>query len=210
MLGWYISGGILALCAALLVFPVKIRVLFAYVSGKSDAKLTLYLFGIPLPLPAPKEKAEKAGRERRPKAKEEKRKETKGVTGFLAAAKALRAACGENCGRLRKLLDSLRKLVRIERFLLDVVFGTGDAARTGIAAGAVWGGAGLMTGVFRGFRGAGNLRLNVTPDFTKARLDARLDCIIVFRLAHSIPVGARTYLLVKRFMKISKINEKEV
>lgn len=81
----------------------------------------------------------------------------------------------------------------VQRLTIAIELGTGDAALTGLAIGALWSlfGAACSLGA-RTLRFApGQPQLLVTPRFDRTALRLRLNCILTLRVGHIIVAGSK-------------------
>lgn len=112
-----------------------------------------------------------------------------GPDAWLAAAR----------DRLRQL-DRFGRAVRytlaavyVRKLAVAVEFGTGDAALTGLTAGAIWslfgGSRGFVPGLIR--FAPGQPKLYLTPRFDGALLHLRFSCIFTLRVGHIIVAGSK-------------------
>ncbi|MGE5560040.1 MAG: DUF2953 domain-containing protein [Chloroflexota bacterium] len=96
-------------------------------------------------------------------------------------------------GRFGTTARYLMSAVFIRRLSLAVEFGTGDAALTGLTAGAIWAVFGssrcLVPGLLRFARG--EPRLFLTPRFDRTGLRIRFSCIFSLRVGHIIVAGSK-------------------
>lgn len=105
----------------------------------------------------------------------------------------------------------IRKNIMIERLKLSISFGLDDAAKTGMATGAIW------AGIYNAVAFAANLvrltepQIAVAPDFENEKTELEGECIIVFRLVNIISIILSigiNYLIITHKMKKLKNKEK--
>lgn len=91
---------------------------------------------------------------------------------------------GRFSGRPRELLAFMTDLLRnggimIREFCVDMMLGTGDAASTGMAIGAIWAAISPMISIVMKAlpRSTAPPRIRIAPDFQTARLEGSFHCI---------------------------------
>lgn len=98
-------------------------------------------------------------------------------------------------------LDSMDKRIRIEKLELDLKYGTGDAATTGMLYGVVWA---MISGVYKHLTKFFDLefpRVNISPDFQNSFFDFKFCGILKVRLVHIINTLYKIYLFDKEQKK---------
>lgn len=85
-------------------------------------------------------------------------------------------------------------------FRLD--FGTGDAAYTGIATGALNAFVYSVISVIHHNTKLRKWSVNINPDFEKTRFDLVFDCICTTRLVHIIRMGLRAFKVYKKYKSL--------
>ncbi len=100
----------------------------------------------------------------------------------------------------RVLLEFISR-VRVRRFIWSTRFGTGDAAATGISAGAVWAIKGLALQQVNRFTRMPlkQTEIKVIPDFAGSCLNMDLNCIFDIRIGHIIIAGCK--ILITRIKR---------
>lgn len=184
----------------LLCIKIKIRFRINHLSDKND-KVNIRVFAysekIGFSLPRTKKINKKGKRNEKSKSKE-KEKETGGIVERLYNIY-------ENFVKLKftHLLcrDFIRKRVRIENLCVKVDFGLSDAAKTGIATGAVWGILYNIFGFVTRFFYVENHKFDVNADYNKEKFELDVDGILSFRIVNIIIIAC--YALLK-YMGVSK------
>lgn len=103
--------------------------------------------------------------------------------------------------------EFLRKRLVLKNIEANVDFGLSDAAKTGIATGAVWtfiyNVFGFITRIFT----VENHKFNVKPDYNNEKFFVSIDGILTFRIANIISIAL--YLLIK-YITVSKKYEQNL
>lgn len=103
--------------------------------------------------------------------------------------------------------DFLRKRLILKNIEAHVAFGLSDAAKTGIATGAVWAFIynvfGFVTRIFT----VENHKFNVEPDYNNEKFFTSINGILTFRTANIISIAL--YLLIK-YITVSKKYEQNL
>jgi hypothetical protein len=82
--------------------------------------------------------------------------------------------------------------VSVKQFEWHTMIGVGDAAQTGIIAGAIWTLKGSIVGLLSHYLKLKQIpNLSVTPQFQLALIQTRLSCIFQFRIGHAILAGLK-------------------
>jgi hypothetical protein len=82
--------------------------------------------------------------------------------------------------------------VSVKQFEWHTMIGVGDAAQTGIIAGAIWTLKGSIVGLLSHYLKLKQMpNLSVTPQFQLALIQTRLSCIFQFRIGHAILAGLK-------------------
>ncbi|WP_053367391.1 DUF2953 domain-containing protein [Bacillus sp. FJAT-27245] len=106
---------------------------------------------------------------------------------------------------LEKLLGTYKELkgflksVTVRRFEWSTAAGAGDAALTGIAAGAIWAAKGMAIGLLSEIVTLkADPAIHVTPYFQYRVAATMLSCMFTFRAGKAISAGIKIYKYVKR------------
>lgn len=94
-------------------------------------------------------------------------------------------------GRIKPVLKYISRKTNINKFILKMSVGTGDAAATGILYGAAWMALGNILAFVSGFLNINNPRIVIVPIFSKIQLCVDFSCIISLKLGHIINAGIR-------------------
>ncbi len=196
---WWVLGGCLALLALLLILPFHVYLKYDQ-SASGDAKFTVRLFlysqklGFDIPI---KHKTETPKSEKEKKTAEDKTPFGKVFEMF------------DNIRRLRTthLLsrEYIKKHIFLEMVLFDFEFGLSDAAKTGMATGAVWAAVyNLFAFVTRNFS-VGRHEFHIQPNYEKEVVNAKLEGIIKFRIVHIIGI---LLVVLKNYLKTGRQSTK--
>lgn len=113
-----------------------------------------------------------------------------------------------------QFLGRLRYRFSISKIELNLTYGLGDPAQTGMAYGAIWGAAGILYPLLREYFRIVFPVLNVTPDFQTKKFELEAESIIRVRAAHIINAAIATvftnYQELKKFIpKRKSVKAKE-
>ncbi len=97
--------------------------------------------------------------------------------------------------------DFIRKRIVFKKLNVDVSFGMSDAAKTGIATGAIWGLLYNMLALLTKVVTVKNHNFNVEPDYNSEKFLFSVNGIINFRLVNIISI--LIFVLIK-YIKVSK------
>lgn len=97
--------------------------------------------------------------------------------------------------------DFIRKRIVFKKLNVDVSFGMSDAAKTGIATGAIWGLLYNMLALLTKIVTVKNHNFNVEPDYNSEKFLFSANGIINFRLVNIISI--LIFVLIK-YIKVSK------
>jgi len=98
-----------------------------------------------------------------------------------------------NIVSLNVILQKFLKKVSVKKFEWHTVVGIGDAASTGVLAGAFWAIKGGIIGLISHFlKLQTDPIITVTPQFQLAVSQTKLSCIIQFRIGHAMLAGIKT------------------
>ncbi|MEH7176502.1 DUF2953 domain-containing protein [Neobacillus vireti] len=93
---------------------------------------------------------------------------------------------------LQVIVSKFLKRIVIKHFEWHSLVGIGDAAHTGVIAGALWTIKGSIVGLISHFLSLKNMPvLSVTPHFQLAIIQTRITCIIQFRIGYAILAGLK-------------------
>lgn len=101
-----------------------------------------------------------------------------------------------NKGRFLPATNYLLDKVKIDKFLLKLGIGTGDAAETGLIYGMAWIAIGNILSFFRSILPAKQPVASVVPYFDSVRFTLDFNCIISLKLGHIINTGIRAIIAV--------------
>lgn len=103
-----------------------------------------------------------------------------------------------------ELAPHLKRRLKGEEFRLDIVFGTGDAAYTGMLNGVLWGVAGVLLSTMESITGMKKKSIRITPEFQKEIFQVDVFCIIGSRMVHIIKAVFKILLHVRARKKQEK------
>jgi hypothetical protein len=196
-----IAAGFLLL---LLLLPVRIRIVYEGRGSEWQLKLKLGIFKDRLSLkksfpPARKDSRRRPALARSSTAGRYKLQPGKSGVGVLAQWRQLRMALAGVARLIDVFKDLLRRSV-CTRLQWETGFGLKDYAATGMTAGLLWAGKGLLLGLLsRNLRiDPAGVRIAVVPQFGSACYASTLDCILETSLGHIILVAFKlgiTWLL---------------
>jgi hypothetical protein len=100
---------------------------------------------------------------------------------------------------LLKILKIFLKRVRLEQFEWKTKIGTGDAAETGMLAGASWGMKGSIVGMIGSMVSLRTLpTIYVHPLFNEKKITTTLSCMFRFRIGYAMVAGIRIVLNLRK------------
>lgn len=92
---------------------------------------------------------------------------------------------------------SLRGRIELSEIQISIVYGTGNAAHTGMLCGAFWSMVGGLYAFLCRFFSVEFPKLNIQPDFNRKRLETEFGGIIAVRPAHIIIAAYKAYKVYK-------------
>ena len=92
---------------------------------------------------------------------------------------------------------SLRGRIELSEIRISIVYGTGNAAHTGMLCGAFWSMVGGLYAFLCRFFSVEFPKLNIQPDFNRKRLETEFGGIIAVRPAHIIIAAYKAYKVYK-------------
>lgn len=92
---------------------------------------------------------------------------------------------------------SLRGRIELSEIRISIVYGTGNAAHTGMLCGAFWSLVGGLYAFLCRFFSVEFPKLNIQPDFNRKRLETEFGGIIAVRPAHIIIAAYKAYKVYK-------------
>ncbi len=87
---------------------------------------------------------------------------------------------------MKPIMKQFAKKIKVRKFALHTVFGTGEAASTGKLAGFVWTMAGFIRMLLSFLTVSCRPDISVTPQFNRMAMEVELDCIFRFRVGQAI------------------------
>ncbi len=178
-----ITGIIIAVLILILFIPIGIGI--KYEKGAFIiVKLAFWNIDIPLKKVVNKRK-KKSGKKEPPE--DEMEKSIVGLDFILSLF-----------GDFRRLV---RKMFSLSEFVLDITFGTADAASTAVLSGHLWSLSYNLLALIDKLFYVDNPKVNVTPVFNDATFSAKAQGIIKTRLAHII---ATAIVFAYKFLKYKR------
>lgn len=191
---WWAFAIIAAIILLTLAFmPVRAAAEFVKSGTHSGAKVTLKLAFVKIKLYPGEEKPKKKSK---PVSKpEEKKSDGIQITEVLKLYKAYSAD-------IRALLDYIsRNAVKIEKIRLNIAYGAGDAAQTGILYGVISGAVYGLLSILCNRAESKLPEVTIAPDFNASRFEAEGECITKLKNVHIIVIAVKA---CKLFWKIKK------
>ena len=208
MLILYILIAVALLGSVLLLAPAYLKITVEYIDKKQKTVIILKILGIPLKIPAGDIKREEKKAEKDAEGAVEKN-HSFDAEKFKRAADGVRSAFGETKGDIFEILSRLKKLVTVDYVILEIRFGLSDAAKTGMANGAVWAAASGALSAADNVLEVKNADLNIVPVFDRECFDLRIFGILKVRPAHIISVALRLVRVINCFVVKIKAEDKD-
>lgn len=199
----YILIALAILLTLFLCSPVTVSVYYEYVDKVSKTDVTISFFKI-IKIKFPKKTGEKKEKKAKPNKKEEKEKLTFNKLKTLLSG--IKTSLSDSKSDISILLSSIKKHLVIDKMLYEMEYGLSDAAKTGVANGALWG---ILSGIFSIIDNISEIKdvtLNIWPVFDRECLNLRFHGIISIKFTHIISNGIRLLKIVNYFSK--NINDK--
>ena len=144
----------------------------------------------------------------------------KGKPAATAEESRGQTAPGDGAGKLKKVLEHRKEIleladyaakhcIAVKQLSVKIAFGTGDAAATGIAAGALNALVYTAVSVVHHSTLLKKWDVSIDPDFEQEKFDAHLLCICTSRGVHIISMAAAALMIYKRIKKTEKENERK-
>lgn len=199
----YILIALAVLSAFILFSSVTVDVYYEYVEKASKKDITITFFKI-IKIKFPKDSDKKKEKKAKPEKKEEKEKLTfKKLKNLL---NGIKTSLSDSKSDISILLSSIKRHLVIDKMLYEMEYGLSDAAKTGMANGALWG---ILSGIFSIIDNISEIKdvtLNIWPVFDRECLNLRFHGIISIKFTHIISNGIRLLKIVNYFSK--NINDK--
>ena len=106
-----------------------------------------------------------------------------------------------------KISRYLNKKITLEKFYLCLTFGTGDAAKTAIYTGGLWGFIYNLVGIMDTYIVVNKPEISITPVFNIEKFEIKFESIFSIRVVHIMVIGFSalfTYLSISIKEKLSK------
>ena len=181
----------------LLLFPLQFGVHYLKTATKEKFYIYVSLFGILIRIPIHTKRDEKKA-EKRKKKKEKtqkkpipKEKSEWSWETFSEKTTCFCEICRESKHQLLSMLSYVRRHLSCKETDFRIAFGTGNAASTGIANGAVWTAGTTLLKAIDSLIGIKKIHMDVTPDFQNKRFEIFVKTILVMRPIHFFVIYKR-------------------
>ncbi len=199
----WILLGLAVLIAALLFVPTDLGLEYWINDNKQRLVLHLRVLFIPIRIPLRMGEGETQQKQRD---KEVDAEEEDGLFSGMTWRKFWRTAHGiqdayrKTRGQIGEVYAYLRRKITVKEIALEVNFGLSDAAKTGIATGAVWTGGCCILSVIDRIFGIKKLDMHVTPDFLQECCNIRFKSIFTTQLVYIINIVLKALTIVNTFV----------
>lgn len=195
---FWIFAVFLILAALILFLRIKLVFKFKKQKGEDAAmSLQLKLFGGLIKKDISLDKKEDKPKEPKETQNEKDLKFFEKVKKYYGNFLDFKVVYGENSKKIRKS-------VYAEKILLDVSFGFGDAAKTGIATGCAWAGIYNVVAFVSKVIRIKEPKINLTPEYNEFTCNASGECIITARPVNLMITAYGIYKSYKK-LKTNKI-----
>ncbi len=143
--------------------------------------------------------------------KEEKQhtKKKLDATNYLDFIKKIKEAYCITKDEIKNVFTKASEEITFNEVLFDVVFDTGNAAKTGIMTGAVWTGSTFLIKIIDEIFGVNKVNVNVTPYFSSKCFNIHVKSILRLKLVNIIIIVVKILKIINIFKeKINKNEEK--
>lgn len=196
----YILLAVLVLLLVALSTTAIIEINYEYIGSKQKVEIILRIFKfIKIKIPVANRKKDNNAYNKKPE-KKEKYSFAKIKTLFSN----IKATFTDLKGEIFSLFASIKNHIKIDKILFEMQYGLKDAAKTGMANGAMWT---LSSGVLSAVDNIspiGDVTLNIYPVFDRECFNARFQGIISFRLVHIISICVTILKIINGLIKIFK------
>lgn len=197
----------LAVCI-ILILSVKIKVRFSlsHTGNGNDIKLRIFVLneklGYSILGSEKKEDKPKSEKSKEDNKKESEKDEKNKNEGFLKKLENIHAKVIKYKYTYLSCREFAKKRFTVENLDLFVEFGLSDAAKTGIATGAVWAAVYNIFAFITRCAVVKKHNFNVNADYSNEKFDVKTDIIVSFR-----PISA-AFILIYIFLKYNLISKK--
>ena len=201
----FVILGIIMLFSALLLFPMRFGLRYEKTATQNKFHIYVSIFGILIRIPLHNKK----DKESEPSKKAVSKRKTRLATdltydSFRKHVDAFGDVYKTSKDELFSMLAYVRKHLRCKEVDFNIRFGLDDAAKTGIATGAVWTSGTLLLKIIDTLIGIKKINMNVYPDFNDKKFEIYVKTILIMRPIHFIMI-ARKISNSTKFIK-NKIN----
>lgn len=200
MLFLYILLGVILALLALSLSRVSCHIDYEYIGKTQKASLSFHFFKIiKVRIPLSLEKNKK-GKSKNTEEKASKKKKFS-FENLKLLFKNIESAFSDSKNDIFSLLASLKDHLSIDKLVLELEYGLADAAKTGMANGAIWAAASGALSAIDNFSEIKSGGLNIYPVFDRECLNLRFSGIISLKIAHIISIGITVLKIINSFAK---------
>ncbi len=205
LIAGFIILSIILLLGLFLIFPLRFGIRYEKTVSYEKFHIYVSLFGILIRIPIHNKKGNDAGesKKNKPALKSSSKKELT-FASFKNHVDAFGEVFEVSKNELRAMLSYVRKHLSCKEVDFNIRFGLDDAAKTGIATGAVWTSGTLLLKLVDALIGIKKIRMNVYPDFNEKKFEIYVKTILIMRPIHFIIIARKINETIK-FIK-NKIN----
>lgn len=194
----YILLALIFVLTILSFMPVSAEIHYEYINKVQKLDIVLRLFKIiKIKIPVNQNKKEK-------KIKDENAKKTKrdfSIERLKQLFSDIENALSDSKSEIFKILSTIKKHLLINRVLFEMEYGLSDAAKTGMANGALWASSSGVLSAIDNFSEIKSVSLNIYPVFDRECFNARFIGIITLKFTHIISIGIKLLKVVNCFSK---------
>ena len=169
----------LTLFAVFLFLPMQFGIHYVKTANKNKFYIYASLFGILIRIPIHTKKDAK--KEKKPKQKAPAKEPPLTFEVFRRNVDTFGEVAEIFKNELLEMLSYVRRHISCKEIDFRIAFGTGDAAKTGITAGAVWTTGTFLLKTIDSLIGIKNVHMDVFPDFQQKRFEISLKTILIMQ-----------------------------
>lgn len=199
----YILIALIFVLSLISFMPVSAELRCEYIEKVQKTELLLRLFKIikiTIPINAKKDKKGKTTDDKNEK------KQKFGYSKIKKLLGDIKDTFSDTKSEIYAILSSLKNHLVINRVLFEMEYGLSNAAKTGMANGALWASASGALSVIDNISEIKSVTLNIYPNFSRECFNIRFVGIITLRFAHIISIGIKLLKIINHFIKISEKN----
>lgn len=191
MAAFFITVGILFCLSLILFVPMRFGVRYEKTAAANKFHIYVSVFGILIRIPIHNKK-DASAKKRHTKAPEPAENETVlSFDTFKKRIEVFREVAERQKDDLKSMLSYVRKHLSCNEIDFNICFGLDDAAKTGIATGAVWTSGTLLLKTIDTFIGIKKIGMHVYPDFNQKKFEIYVKAILIMRPIHFIIIGKK-------------------